>query len=774
MTLLLFAHLIAAIVLLAMSTRANAVGWWVMAALGLGTAGVSLTTLSVGTRASWNWYPGVTFRLHADRFGLLFALIIGGIGALVALFASSYLHDDEDQGRTAGLLILFAGAMLGLVWADDVWSLFLFWELTSIVSYALIGGRGESDYTVKSALQALLVTGGGGLVLLGGLAILAAQAGTTQLSTVLSAVPDTAAANVALILILVGAATKSAQFPFHFWLPGAMSAPTPVSAYLHSATMVKAGIVLVARIAPSVGERATWWIPVVAFGCASMILGSTRAIREQDSKLILAHGTISQLGLLFLLCGLGLPSATSAGVTMICAHAVFKAALFFCVGAVDHGARTRDIRELSGVAKQAPLLAGIAGFAAASMAGVPPFFGFVTKEKALDVLADLRGDETRALIALVAIAVGAVLTVIYTARLWHGMFATKPGIAPVSWHPPAALQVGPPALLAGLGVVFGIGAAAIAPPLAKVAGSLAKGAEKKKITLWAGVNLALVISVVALVVGLAVALTLVRAEQRRRQSSPLGAPAKLRGARTFTSAYDGLLKTAKAVTASVHNGSLPAYIGIVVATLIMSVGSAFVAGARPVSDSVVLADSAVQAVLVVFCVVFTLAVPSARRRFTAVLLLGGAGNVTAVIYLLAGAPDLAVTQFMVETVGIIVFLLTLRRLPERFDPPPTWAPAWIRIGLSAAVGIGVTLFAITVSGNRVAPLPSQTAIEQSEPIGGGRNVVNVILVDIRGADTLGEITVLALAAMGVSNIVGAARRRSRQRTSSPHRQGGPT
>lgn len=759
---LLLAHLICGSLLLAAGRRSGRAGWWVMAALGVASAG-AVAIIEPATTASWAWYPGLTFRLQADRFGLLMTLVIGGIGALVAVFSSSYLADDDDAGRTAALLVLFAGSMLGLVWADDLWSLFLFWELTSVISYVLIGGRGESEYAVKSALQALLMTGGGGLVLLGGLAILGAEAGTTQLSAILADVPTSTPANVALVLVLIGAATKSAQFPFHFWLPGAMSAPTPVSAYLHSATMVKAGIVLAARFAPAVGDRAIWWIPALAFGGSSMIFGATRSLREHDAKLVLAHGTVSQLGLLFLLVGIGLPAATAAGVAMICAHAVFKAALFFVVGAVDHGAHSRDLRELSGVGRRAPLLAGLAGLAAASMAGVPPLFGFVTKEKALDVLADLWSAEGKARIALVAVAGGAVLTVAYTVRLFHGIFATKPGIPEPEWHAPDARQIGPIAVLSALGVAFGIGAAAIATPIAKAAGSVSPEAAGKKITLWAGVNAALALSVLALAAGAALALALIGRERTQRRSGATSpSPAKLRGARAFTTGYDGLLRSARLVTGAVHNGSLPAYIGIVLATLVLCVGSGLVAGAGPIRDSVVIADSALQVVLVVLCVVLTLAVPTARRRFTAVLLLGGAGNVTAVLYLLAGAPDLALTQFMVETVAIIVFLLTLRRLPERFDPPPTWAPRWVRVALSAGVGLGVTLFALSVAGARTAPTPAEAAIAQSEPVGGGRNVVNVILVDIRGTDTLGEITVLALAAMGVSNIVGAARRKQRR------------
>jgi multicomponent Na+:H+ antiporter subunit A len=627
----------------------------------------------------------------------------------------------------------------------------------------LIGGRGESHDAVKSALQALMVTGGGGLVLLAGLAILAAEAGTTQLSSILAAVPTSAAADVALVLVLVGAATKSAQFPFHFWLPGAMSAPTPVSAYLHSATMVKAGIVLAARFAPAVGDRAIWWVPALAFGASSMILGATRSLREHDAKLVLAHGTVSQLGLIFLLVGVGLPAATAAGVAMICAHAVFKAALFFVVGAVDHGAHTRDLRELSGVGRNAPVLFGFAALSAASMAGLPPLFGFVTKEKALDVLADLWSAELPARLALVAVASGAVLTTAYTVRFLHGLFAAKPGLGSTPWHAPDVREVGPIALLGALAAVFGLGASIVAGPIATAAGSLAAEAAKKQITLWAGVNAALVISIGALVLGGLLAHALVGRERTARLNGVAArSPAKLTGARAFASAYDGLLRTARIVTGAVHNGSLPAYIGIVLSTLVLCVGSAFVAGAGPVRRSVVVADSAVQVVLVVLCVVLTLAVPTARRRFTAVLLLGGAGNITAVLYLVAGAPDLALTQFMVETVAIIVFLLTLRRLPERFDPPPTWAPRWVRASLAAGVGIGVTVFALSVSGARTAPTPAATAIAESEPVGGGRNVVNVILVDIRGTDTLGEITVLALAAMGVSNIVGAARRRQRR------------
>ncbi|MEZ5235164.1 MAG: proton-conducting transporter membrane subunit [Acidimicrobiales bacterium] len=338
-------------------------------------------------RQGWSWLDALGLRvdLALDGFSALFVLLVAGVGALICLYAAWYFDADEPVGRLAGLLVAFAGAMVGLVLADNLLVLYLFWELTSITSYLLIGTKDRQAAARDAALQALLVTGAGGLAMLGGFVILAQQAGTASLSALLAAPPSGTAVEVALALVLVGALAKSAQVPLHFWLPGAMAAPTPISAYLHSATMVKAGIYLIARLSGPFAEQVGWWRPVlVGIGLATMVLGGWRALRQHDAKLLLAFGTVNQLGLLVALFGAGVPELTFAGVAVLLAHALYKAALFMVVGVIDHQTHTRDLRVLGSVSARWPALTAVAVIGSLSMAGIVPLFGFVAKEAAFE------------------------------------------------------------------------------------------------------------------------------------------------------------------------------------------------------------------------------------------------------------------------------------------------------------------------------------------------------------------------------------------------------
>ncbi len=399
------------------------------------------------------WIPtldiALSFRL--DALALLLALIVTGIGALVLLYCTRYFSDDEPAlGRFAALLLAFAGVMFGLVTADDVFILFTFWEATSVLSYLLIGhytGRKESR---GAALQALTVTTFGGLAMLVGLVILSVAGGTTSLAELIANPVTGAAGEWAIALILVGAISKSALVPFHFWLPAAMAAPTPVSAYLHAAAMVKAGVYLVARLAPGYAELEVWHPIVIGLGAFTMLVGGWRALRQYDLKLLLAYGTVSQLGFLVMVTGFGTRDAALAGVALLLAHALFKAALFLVVGIVDHAAGTRDWRKLSGLGRRMPVVATIAFVAAGSMAGVPPLLGFVAKEAVFTAFLDaVVAGEPWAWVALVGAFAGSVLTVAYSARFLWGAFFTRADVPPTPLHREGALIATAPALLVG-------------------------------------------------------------------------------------------------------------------------------------------------------------------------------------------------------------------------------------------------------------------------------------------------------------------------------------
>ena len=384
------------------------------------------------------WIPqlDIAFSFRLDALALLLALIVTGVGALVLLYCMHYFADDEPAlGRFAALLLAFAGVMFGLVTSDDVFLLFMFWEATSVLSYLLIGHYTGKKESRGAALQALTVTTFGGLAMLVGLVVLVVAGGTSSLAELIAHPVTGAAAEWGIALVLVGAISKSALVPFHFWLPAAMAAPTPVSAYLHAAAMVKAGVYLVARLAPGYADLTVWHPIVIALGVLTMLVGGWRALRQYDLKLLLAYGTVSQLGFLVLVTGYGTRDAALAGVTLLLAHALFKAALFLVVGIVDHAAGTRDWRKLSGLGRRMPVIATIAIVAAASMAGLPPLLGFVAKEAVFTAFLEAAAaGEPWAWIALVGAFAGSVLTVAYTVRFVWGAFFTKAGVEPTPLH----------------------------------------------------------------------------------------------------------------------------------------------------------------------------------------------------------------------------------------------------------------------------------------------------------------------------------------------------
>jgi multicomponent Na+:H+ antiporter subunit A len=720
-----------------------------------GLAGRVLDGRTPSSTVTWVEHLSLSFSFRVDGFAAVMALLVTGIGAVVLVYAWSYFAHDPSPARVVrfvGSFTLFAGAMLGLVTAGDVWTLFIFWELTSVTSFLLIGLDDHLPGARVAAQRALLVTAAAGLAMLGGVACLVHAAGTSDLQGVLAAAPRSHLAQAGLVLVLVGAFAKSAQVPLHFWLPGAMAAPTPVSAYLHSATMVKAGVVLIARLAPAFAVLG-WWRPLlVSVGGLTMLVGGVAALRRADAKQSLAFGTVSQLGLLVVVFGVGEPSATAAGVALITGHALFKSALFLAIGAVDHATGSRDLRHLSGVGRSQPLLAAAAGVCTLSMIGVPPLLGFVAKEAVLAGLTEGGGGWLA--VAATFVVVGSVLTTAYSFRLWWGMFATKPHPTPESahvHHAPSPVLVGPVVALAAASLLGGLGAAALGDRLAIAAESLDTHAHLH-LTLWAGVHLPLVLSLVILVSGGVLGGALLR------RQLPAAAPDTV-GERVYSRAFNGLLAGARRLTLVTQSGSLPVYVAVVFAVVVAALGWALARGAGGDWGDPVVADSLLQAAVAVLAIVMALAVVMARRRFVSVLLLGGVGQGLTVLFLMYGAPDLALTQFMIETLMIVAFVLVLRHLPRHYSPREAWVPRSARIAIAVAVGVTVSWFALA-AGSVDRPTDVTDAVEElSLPEAGGRNVVNVTIVDFRGVDTMGEITVFGIAALGVANLVTASRRR---------------
>ncbi|HUG74899.1 MAG TPA: hydrogen gas-evolving membrane-bound hydrogenase subunit E [Acidimicrobiia bacterium] len=698
--------------------------------------------------ATVSWLPalGLELDFRFDGFSVLMAGLICGVGVLVFLYSWSYFSERTGLPRFAAILVAFAGSMFGIVTADNLLLLVVFWELTSITSYLLIGFQDDSAGARASALQALLVTTIGGLAMLAGVVLLGSAAGTYSLSGVLAAPPSGTASGIGLALVLVGAVTKSAQVPFHFWLPGAMAAPTPVSTYLHSATMVKAGIYVVARFAPVFAVLVVWWRPtIVVLGLATMLLGGWRALAQTDLKLLLAQGTVSQLGFMMVLVGWGTPEMTFAGMAMLVAHGLFKGALFMIAGAVDHHAHTRDIRRLSGIGRELPWAFGMAAVAVAAMAGVPPLLGYASKEFALGgLVSDTPWPVTG------TVVVGSMLTVAYGLRFLWGAFATKPGVASEPEKhgygslvglliPVAVLTVG---TVVG-GVLVGIPDALVAAA-ARSVDALSAGFH---LALWHGFGPPVVLSVVVLLGGWLLWKWPLPVLRRLTSRAP-------ETTRVYGDSLVGLNRVADRVVSTMQSGSLPVYLSVIVTVAVVAPGVLMVRHWRSLPE-IALAESPLQVVAVLVVVAAAVAVTLVRRRLAAVLCLGAIGYGVAVLFLIQGAPDLALTQLLVETLALAFFVMVLSRLPLRFEVFRDAGGQAIRVVVASVVGLATMAFALWAASERTAPSLAGEFIARAEPEGGGRNVVNVILTDFRALDTLGEITVLVVAALGAMALIRA-------------------
>jgi multicomponent Na+:H+ antiporter subunit A len=710
-------------------------------------AALAPSVLSAGPLAVQQpWIPqlGISLAFRLDGLALIFVLLVSGIGALVIAYAGEYLRGNPQVGRLQAHLLVFLASMLGLVLADDLIALFVFWELTSVSSYFLIGFHAERKAARAAALQALLVTGAGGLALLAGFILLGA-AGESRLLSVLAERGDEVRGHVlylpALLLVLAGAFTKSAQFPFHFWLPSAMEAPTPASAYLHAATMVKAGVYLVARTSPILSGTDTWQIVLVAAGATTMAVGAWRAVVERAFKATLAYSTIGALGALMLMIGIGTAAAVHAALAFLVAHALYKGALFLVAGIIDHETGVREVDGVGGLGRAMPLTALAAGLAALSMAGLPPVLGFISKEL---LYSAATGAGQWAAIATAALALGGISLV--TVALLTGVRPFLGGREATPRHPhePRAVLWGAPLVLAMAGLVLGLWTAPAASLISAASAAVVPGSSPPELSLWHAQGLPLILSAAGVVLGI---LAYRRRARLLRVDTLVGGGARWGPSRAYDTALGAMLGTARRLTRVLQSGSLRRYLLTILGATVVGVGCTLLVrdgwSGLP-GDREARFHEVALALLVVAAAVIAV---RSRSRFRSIAAMGIAGYAIALIFLLFGAPDLAMTQFVVETLTVIVFVLAFRLLP-RYAEHSSGRARGVDLAVCAAMGVlmaALVLVSAVELGEKISPFYAENSVPRAH----GRNIVNVILVDFRGLDTLGEITVLAVAGFGV-------------------------
>jgi len=700
---------------------------------------------------------GVAGGLRLDGLSLVFVLLIAGIGALVLLYAGRYLEGDPRLPRLVVLLLLFMTAMLGAVTADDVITLFVFWELTSIASFFLVGYDHEKAGARKAALQALLVTGGGGLALLAGLILVSIAAGTTSLSGIIAAREAVLAdplAMPAMLLVVLGCFTKSAQFPFHFWLPNAMAAPTPVSAYLHSATMVKLGVYLLARLNPVYLDVVLWQDLLTWAGLLTATTGAVMALRETDLKRVLAWTTVTALGTLTLLIGLAPALSATAAVTFLIVHALYKAALFLIAGIVDHETGTRDATALGGLGRAMPVTALAAALAAFSMAGLPPFVGFVAKEIVYE--AKLAAGGMAGVVASVGFLINAAQVAIAGLLSWRLFFGPlRP--TPTPPHDPPKSMLAGPVLLAVLGLLAGatpslLGAWLVDGATAAVLGRPADVPLK----LWHGFTPVLALSIATVLFGVLILAGWARLGPRLRRAAPLD---RFGPAAAYERALAGFVAWAEGTTRAVQHGNLRGYMRVLLLVTALAPLAVLVArGGLALPEAAPLDPRALAFLLIA---AGAMATALARGLFAAVMAMGLTGFGSALVFLTFGAPDVALTQFTVEVLLVVILATVLIRLPIGARDARSGRERAGDALVAGALGLSVALVLLAVLAAPFDPRLGAWFGEQSVPGGHGQNVVNVILVDFRALDTLGEIAVLAIAAFAVLALLRGARRHPR-------------
>ncbi len=700
------------------------------------------------------WAPqiGVAFSFYLDGLSLVFALLITGIGALIIFYAGGYLHGHPNLGRFYTYMLGFMASMLGLVLASNVISLFIFWELTSLSSYFLIGFDHHRESARSAALQALLVTGIGGLALLAGLILLGLAGGSQEIYQLLgqgNAIRSHQLFVPMLILVLAGAFTKSAQVPFHFWLPSAMEGPAPVSAYLHSATMVKAGVYLVLRLSPVFSGSAAWHTSLTLFGGVTMIAGAWLAIVQTDMKKLLAYTTVNGLGMLVFLTGVGTPVALQAAVVFLIAHALYKGSLFLSAGVVDHETGSRNVRELRGLRRRLPLITVAAVLAGMSMAGLPPLVGFVGKELIYEtVLASPGPGQLTAVAALLANTLLLAATGVLLLRPFFGRPATEE-VDGDTHRVSVDLWLGP-VLPAAAGLIFGLFPSMVSHWLVSPAASAAAAQHiETHLSLWHGFTPMLLMSLVTVALGCVFYLAFVSTETRIDRWRWLGT---IGPDRWYAIGLDVLKGLAHWQTRFLQSGYLHHYVLTIVLTAIILTAVTMIRLKGFFIPTTDLQIGLFEAVIVGVMILAALVAVMSKSRLSAIVAMGVIGYGLALIFVDFGAPDLAMTQFIIETMTVILFVLVIYRLP-RYRIIASRSSRLFNALVAAASGALMTSLVLVAHGVREGSRLSQYFADNSLLLAHGRNVVNVIIVDFRSMDTLGEITVLALAGIGVYTLL---------------------
>ncbi len=740
---------------------------WILAVLPAGLTAYFIWLSITGPmpiREYTPWLPGLDIALsfYLDGLSLLFLVLVLGIGTMIVIYAGGYLHGHPALGRFYMVLLGFMGSMVGLVAADNILTMFVFWELTGITSYMLIGFHHEEKVSRWNALQALLVTTAGGLALMGGLIMMVIASGSMEISEINlmgDALKNHPLYAPILFLVLAGAFTKSAQVPFHFWLPNAMAAPTPVSAYLHSATMVKAGVYLLARFTPALGGTELWFWNITIAGALTFLMGAALGLFHTDLKKILAYTTLSVLGLLTMLIGIGTEYAIKAMVIFLMAHALYKASLFMVAGAIDHEAGTREVHSLGGLRKAMPITFGFALLAVLSNSGLPPFLGFLGKEFVYEAGLSLGHDSHPVLSGEMAHLVSyAVIAVAVLANAFMMMEAFSAGFHPFTGshketpkHPheaPVAMLAGP-AILATLGLVFGVMSFIPGHYVLEAAASAVAGKPLElHLGLWHGITTALILSIIT--VSLGAGLYLIRF-QLWKASGFMKTLSGIGAEKGYELSFNGMVSFAKWQTRFLQNGSLRMYM------LYVMVGSfALIALQMYRSEMTLKTDFEtiryMDAILFLLMVIASVGSILARTLLTAVAFLGLVGYGVTLIYILYGAPDLAITQLLTETLQVILFVLIVYKMPDVKLLSSNSVRAFDAV-VSVVIGVIFSLLTMLMYSGKISESIGAYYEKNSYLMAHGRNVVNVILVDFRGIDTMGEITVLGLAAVGVYTLL---------------------
>ena len=729
------------------------------------------------------WIPSldIGFNLYLDGLSLLLTLLITGIGVLVVFYSIYYMDKKEDLNRFYLYLLMFMGAMLGVVLSDNMIVLYGFWELTSITSFLLIAFHYKRKASTSGAQKSFLITVFGGFAMLAGFMMMYLMTGTFSIRATITEwgqIQESALFLPALVLILIGAFTKSAQFPFHIWLPDAMEAPTPVSAYLHSATMVKAGLYVIARFTPIFGGQGTWFWLVTCVGLLTLCYGSFLAVKKNDLKAILAYSTISQLGLIMSLLGVGSAAlyfgygessavytvAITAALLHLFNHATFKAALFMVVGIVDHETGTRDIRKLGGLASFMPITFTVALVGALAMAGIPPFNGFLSKElffQAMVEVTHLRifGLGSWSILLPVLAWLASVFTLIYALIIVFKTFLgnRRTELPPEKLHEAPVGMLIPPVILGVLVITFGLfpdllAGSLIEPAMASVLPALLEGNEHFDVhfSLWHGITPELIMTIGVIILGV----TLYKLLPRWRnvyEHYPQGL--------TINNMYhvvlDNVQHYARKWTEAYMNGSVRNYLVYIFSFTVALLGYAFFRSGENITWNFKghAPFSFYEAVLLIALIAAAVSIPFAKNRLSAVIMTGAVGYLVTLLFVLFRAPDLALTQMIVETVSVALFLLCFYHLPELQRGRSSRKYLSVNMVVAIAVGIVMTFVALAASGTASLESISNFFIQESYDLAGGKNVVNVLLVDFRGFDTILEIMVLGVASLSIYSMI---------------------